>query len=275
MLASAANTLMIFSMKFAEKANTNRRNVILWNYVFGSILAFFFGGGCQGNLSVGREALFPMALGLLNSFLMVSCMLIQQNSISVNGAGITTTYNRLGVLIPTLLSVFLFQEYPSLLKIAGILLSIVAIVYSYDKKNSQGGKRYGLLIMVLALGGLIDFNSKLLGMFAGPEMKNTYAFATFFCGAVIMTVIALRSKSSFSQKDIQFGAMIGIPNICITFGIVSAALKLPSYLLFPVYSGTVILLVNVIGTLLLGEKLTKREIIATVMIAIALVLLNI
>ncbi len=56
---------------------------------------------------------------------------MRKNSISVNGAGITTTYNRLGVLIPT-------------------------------------------------LGGLIDFNSKLLGMFAGPEMKNTYAFATFF-----------------------------------------------------------------------------------------------
>ncbi len=274
-LAAASNTIMIFSMRFAEKAKAERRTIILWNYVFGSLLAFLLGGGFQGGLSFGKEALFPMALGLVNAFLMVACMLIQQNSISANGTGLTTTYNRLGVLIPTVLSIFLFQEYPSLLKIAGILLSVAAIIYSYDKKTSENGKNFGLLIGVLSFGGLIDFNSKLLGVFSEPEMKNIYTFITFFCSAVIMTVMVLKQKAPASKKDIKYGAMIGIPNICITFGMVGAAAQLPSYLVFPVYSGAVILLVNGIGAFLPGEKLTKREAIATAMIAAALVLLNI
>ena len=50
---------------------------------------------------------------------------------------------------------------------------------------------------------------------------------------------------------------------------------LPAYIVFPVYSGAVILLVNGIGAACFKERLTRREIIATAMIAAALVMLNI
>lgn len=50
---------------------------------------------------------------------------------------------------------------------------------------------------------------------------------------------------------------------------------LPAYIVFPVYSEAVILLVNGIGAAYFKERLTRREIIATAMIAAALVMLNI
>ena len=112
-LAICANTFMIFSMKFSEKAGADRNNIIFLNYVFGSALAFILGGGLQGGIALSRQAAVPIGLAAFNSLLMVACMLSQQVSISRNGAGITTTYNRLGVLIPTVLSIFMFHEYPT------------------------------------------------------------------------------------------------------------------------------------------------------------------
>ena len=55
---------------------------------------------------------------------------------------------------------------------------------------------------------------------------------------------------------------------------VGAASQLPAYIVFPVYSGAVILLVNGISMALLKEQLTKREMASTAMIGVALVLLN-
>lgn len=274
LLAITANTAMIFAMKFADKAKTDKRTVILFNYLFGSVLAFVLGGGFRGGMSFGQETVIPVGLAIFNAFLMVACMLIQQNSIGINGAGITTTYNRLGVLIPTVLSIFLFQEYPTILKIAGIILSVAAILYSYEK-GGEGRKNYMLLVLVLVIGGFIDFNSKLLGIIAVPEMKNIYTFSTFVFSGIITLVIVLVQKAEIGKKELLYGAMIGIPNICITFGMVSAAAVLPAYILFPVYSGAVILLVNSIGALLLKEKLSRKELVSTGMIAVALVMLNI
>lgn len=274
-VAIAANTMMIFAMKYAENAGTNRNSVIFWNYVFGSLLAVILSGGIESGLFLRKELVFPLCLAVFNAFLMVSCMLTQQVSISANGAGISTTYNRLGVLIPTILSIFLFKEYPTMLKIIGIAISIGAILYSYEKNERGLKKNYALLGVILVSGGLIDFDSKLLGAFAGDDMREIYIFSTFFFGACIMGIITLVKKSKMTRQDICYGAMIGIPNILITFGVVSAAAKLDAYIVFPVYSGAVILLVNGIGALLLKEKLTRRELISTGMIAIALVLLNI
>lgn len=275
LIAIVSNTVMIFALRYAEKADTNRKGVILWNYVFGTVLAVMINKGFVGQAFSPAEMNIPLGLGLFNAFLMVGCMLIQQKSICANGAGMTTTYNRLGILIPTLLSMILFQEYPQPLKIVGIVLSISAVLYSYEKDSGNGTKQYTLLILVLVIGGFIDFNSKLLGILTVPEMKNLYTCSTFFFSVVIMIIMTAVSKEKITKKEIVYGALVGIPNIGITFGMVGAAAKLPAYIVFPVYSGAVILFVNGIGGLLLKEKLSRRELIATAMIAAALALLNI
>lgn len=274
-LAITANTIMIFAMKSAENHGSDKKIMILFNYLFGGIIAVILSKGFAGLEITLEEVITPIALGLFNAFLMVSCMMTQQSSICKNGAGLTTTYNRLGVLIPTILSIFIFKEYPSWVKVLGILISVLAILYSYDKGNNSKSKKYHLLWLVLAMGGLIDFNSKILGMACEANLKDVYTVSTFAFSMVIMLVIVLVKKTKPNKVSIKYGALIGIPNICITFGMVRAASQLPSYIVFPVYSGAVILLVNGIGAMVFKEKLSKREKISTIMIAIALILLNI
>jgi len=275
LLAMTANTIMIFSMKYADKAGADSRGTIFLNYVFGSILTTILLKGFSVSGFTWEEIRVPVVFGIINAFFMVSCMVIQQASISSNGAGLTTTYNRLGVLIPTVLSIFLLHEYPTVMKAGGILLSVIAIVYSYEASEKEKRKNYLLLGLLLVLGGIIDFNSKILSIIAEPELKNVYTFSTFLSCAVLMLVVVLVKKPQIGKKEVFCGALIGIPNVGITFGMVRAAAAVPAYILYPVYSGSVILLVNGIGVFLLKEHLTKREQLSTAMIAVALVLLNI
>ncbi|MCI5688485.1 hypothetical protein AALA24_07200 [Anaerovoracaceae bacterium 42-11] len=102
-----------------------------------------------------------------------------------------------------------------------------------------------------------------------------YTCSTFFFSVIIMAILTVIGREKITIREIGYGALVGIPNIGITYGIVGAAAKLPAYIVFPVYSGAVILLVNGIGGLLLKEKLSRREFLATGMIAAALALLNI
>ncbi len=275
LIAVAANSILVFSMKSAENARTHRTAVVLCNYIFGALLVLLLSGGFSGQALPG-ERLWPLAgLALAGACLMTACMLIQQRSLHSNGAGITTTYNRLGVLIPTVLSVLLFREYPAAWKTCGIVLAAAAIVYSYERRADSGQKNYVLLALVLILGGLIDFISKLYGMFFPPEMKNLYTFVSFLISAAIMSVVVLLKKTPISCQDVVYGALVGIPNAGITLGMIGAAAVLPAYIVFPVYSGAVILIVNIGGALLFKERPTRREMISTGMIAAALVLLNI
>lgn len=294
LIAIAANTLMIFSMKRAETADAHRKSVVLCNYLFGACFIFLFGGGLALGESAGTGSGFALqglfsahigiaaGLALVNACLMTTCLLLQQSSLRTNGAGITTTYNRLGILIPTLLSALLFREYPTVLKAFGIALAIAAVLYSCEKESDQAAsqnadsrkKNYGLLALVFLTGGCIDFISKVFGILCQPELKTLYTFVTFLLCAVIMLVVILVQKEPLTRKDVAYGALIGIPNVGITFSMVSAAAVLPAYIVFPVYSGAVIIIINLASVVLFKERLTKREIIATAMIATALVLLN-
>lgn len=305
-------------MKGAENANTHRKSVVLCNYLFGACFIFFLGGGFDTQSLFAAHIAIAAGLALVNACLMTACLLLQQSSLRANGAGITTTYNRLGILIPTLLSALLFREYPTMVKACGIALAVAAVLYSCEKEPGRASvgdtdhgtgknlkviigqeptkqetaaarqdnqqpacretgsqkKNYGLLALVFLTGGCIDFISKLFGILCQPQLKTLYTFVTFlFCAAIMLAVVIVQ-KEPLTRKDVAYGALIGIPNVGITFSMVSAAAVLPAYIVFPVYSGAVIIIVNLAGVLLFKEHLTKREAIATAMIAAALVLLN-
>ena len=276
MMVIIANTIITFIIKISENKKTNRNNVTLINYIIGSIAALVLSSESLFNTSFDKNIIFVIFLGIFNAFLMTSCMLIQQKSISENGAGLSTMYNRLGILIPTLLSIFILSEKPSVFNYFGIALAVFAIIYSYKKEDEINNctKNYHLLYAILVLGGIIDFNSKLFSTFANLEYKGLYTLTSFFVSGVIMLIIVLKKESKITRKDIFYGVGIGLPNVFITFGMVLAASKLPAYLVFPAYGGSVIILVNLLDALIFKAKLSSREWYTTLIIVTALIMIN-
>lgn len=273
LLTIAANVVMIFVMRHSEHQQGNRYAVTVFNYITGIAVSLCLLGGRWPQSDAPGVGL-AVGLAFSNALCMVGCMLLIQYSILKNGAPMTTTFNRLGILIPTVLSILLFRETPSMLQVAGLAAAAFAIAYlSGGRSGSRITAPLGLAL-VFVVGGLIDFHSKVYNIFGQSALQEFYVLSTFVLSFVISLVLLLWKNRRISPRDVLCGILVGLPNQAVTFCMVKAAAILPAYVVFPVYSAAVILAVNVINFLMFREKPTVRELRGTAIIAAALVLLN-
>lgn len=269
-----SNVAMVFVMKYSETHSGNRYAATLFNYVAGVALTYLLMDD-KTLYYEGEGGRFAIGLAVLNALCMTSCMLLNQYSISRNGAPLSTTFNRLGILIPTILSMLFFRELPAMVQIAGIGLAVLSILYiNGGEKEGSRIESLPALLLVFIIGGLIDFNSKVYGMFGDTRLQDYFVFCTFLFCTLFSAVLLLKKNPRIKMKDVIAGILMGVPNQMITYSMVRAVLFLPAYLVFPLYSAGVILGVNVINFLVFREKPTRRECIATGIIATALLLLN-
>lgn len=280
------NVGMIFAMKLSETKQCARSSVTFVNYIAGIAVSFIMLQDKQRIFTMD-SGWFTIGLGTFNAVCMTGCLILYQYSIRRNGAPLSTTFNRLGILIPTVLSALFFGEYPKTAQIAGIVAAAAAIIYINGKsgkmmkeadteKRAAGtsAKSVPLLTAVFLIGGLIDFNSKVFNTVGDKNFQDKFVLYTFVFSAVISGCIVLFQRSRITRRELFFGICIGIPNTLMTYFMVKASAVLPAYLAFPLYSASVIFIVNIINAAVFKEKPTPREIRATLLIAAALVLLN-
>lgn len=266
-----ANIIMIFIMKKSDESNADSRQTLFINYITAFILSyisFLLKYKIEFNYSL-------LLLAIVNGILMAICMILQKKSIIENGAGISTIYNRLGIIIPTVFSIVFLNEDPRYTNLLGIVLSIVAIILSYNKTNEQKFIKYKYLFSILIFGGLIDFNYKIATYFWEAKYIGQYILFSFGIAFLVMGVSLCKEKFKLGNKEIKYGIGIGLANYCITWGVIHATLVLPSYIVFPVYSGCVIFFVNLIEWIFFKAKHTIKDAITMVIIFLSVLLINI
>jgi multidrug transporter EmrE-like cation transporter len=143
--------------------------------------------------------------------------------------------------------------------------------------NDEGNniKSFPLLIVVFVVGGMVEFSFKLYNMYGNIDIKENYLFWTFLFSAMISGIILIRKEPKFGKMDIILGMLTGLPNFFVSFFSLLAVAVLPTYIVYPMICVGTILLVNVVNLCVFKEKPSKCELISTVGILIALVLLNV
>lgn len=273
----ASHSLVMFAMRFTEAHSGNRYAATVCTYIICAIISFFM----MDDYTLFRFEsgyYFALLMSVYNSICMTMGMILCRLSMGKNGTPISTTFNRLGILIPTLFSIVFFGERPGFVQIAGIVLGITAIVYINSGKESKKQNHIQsmkLLISIFLVGGCIDLNTKIFEIYGEKELNDYYVFVTFVFCIIVSLVIMLKKQREFTKDDVIVGCLTGVPNTFILYFSLKAVQYLPAYIVFPAYSAGVILVVNVVNFLIFREKLLKEEKIATVMVAIALVLINI
>lgn len=271
--AIGANVCMTFLMKYSETHHGNRYALNIWNYLTGTIVSFFLLKD-KSRLIVNDGGV-TFLLSVVNGILFVAAMVMIQQSIRKNGAPLTTTFNRLGILIPTVLSAILFAEIPGGVQILGLLLCVFAIIYmNTGKKEERPAFATGLLL-IFVLGGMVDFLSKIYSRYFEKENQTYFVLYTFLAACIISTVMFFRQKRKMKLQDVLIGIGVGIPNQLTTLLILWASMKLPAYIVYPTYSAGLILLVNVINFIVFREKLSRRQYMATGLIGAGLICINI
>ena len=197
--AIGVNLCMTFLMRYSEHHDGNRYALNIWNYITGTLISFFM---LEDKTLVLHSDLLSVISGILNGIGFVARR---------NGAPLTTTFNRLGILIPTILSALLFLEIPAPVQIAGLILCSAAILLM-----NSGGKEerpafvFGLLAIFI-LGGTLDFVSKVYSRYYGADSQTCFVLYTFLAALAVSVLLFLRDGGPMRLQDILIGIGVGIP----------------------------------------------------------------
>lgn len=279
LLAILCSSSIALIFKYSESRGLNRYALTTTNYVTamlvsaGMVLVSFLKGGYKlspsapklmteftevviknsGTFSPEASAAWAVIMGVLTGILYFSNFLCYQESVKRNGAGLSGTFGRLGILVPMIFSVVIWKEFPGILQTIGILLSIASILMvNLSFKKDEVGSFSILLILLLALGGLGDFQNKLFQKYALLHYKDLFLLVIFFSAFLISVCFTIKAKEKVTGRDIVTGLSVGIPNLFSSYFLILALNSIPTTIAFPVYSAGSILFINIGGMLILS-----------------------
>ncbi len=271
-LAIVSSCMVSVLMRISSKYCKSNSSLTMMSYVMCSALGWMHSGAAQ--LFPAAEGL-PLALmlGIIAGVLYLGSFLLLQWNIAQNGVVLSSTFMKLGVLVPTILSLTVFHEQPQPWQIAGIVLSAAAILLMQSGK-SERKLHFGALTALLLIGGAGNAMSKIYEEIGPALLKEQFLLYIFLFALILNIILCILKKELISPWTVLFGLVIGIPNYYCTRFLLLSLNKIDAVIAYPSYSVGGIVLVTLIGVICFHEKLEKRKLLSMLLIAMSLVLLN-
>jgi drug/metabolite transporter (DMT)-like permease len=259
---------LLLSFKVIERFRLNTFHVIVFNYITCVLTGSVVNGSFPITAENIQSAWFRWAL--LMGALFISLFTIIGYTAQRVSVAVASVANKLSMVIPFIFSIFLYKEDSGGLKIAGVVLALVAV---YCTMVSSGGGNSGLvkrnkwlviLPLVLFVGsGLLDTLVKYVEQkYLNESNSDDYLVSGFFTAASVGLAILLyqvvAKKKSFSYNSVVAGIAIGIPNYFSIWFLVRVLKSNPgdSSRVMPINNMGIVLVCAVVAWLLFKERLS-------------------
>lgn len=260
---------LTLSFKVCEKYNVSIFQAIVFNYITCVITGSIVNAAFPINVEVLQQTWFHWALVM--GVLFVSIFNIVGMTAQRIGVAVASVANKLSLIIPVVLSVYLYHETVKGWKLFGIILALIAVLltcYQPLKKNDANKERYRkwryLLPIVLFLGsGFLDaLINHVQQTYVTVENSNAYLISGFFSAAAIGLLFLCYQyfigKQVFLFKNLLAGILIGIPNYFSIWCLVRFLKQSPwqSSASIPVNNMGIVLFSSVVAWILFKERLS-------------------
>lgn len=274
LLAIASSAVIAVVMRISAGKVQANMTMLAVNYLTCLLLGAIYAGFQVLPLDApGFETV--VAMGAVNGILYLLGFVLLQYNTRKNGVVLSSVFMKLGLLVPMVLSVFLFRELPTGLQWAGFILAVGAIILiNYEKGAPLSGAKLPLVLMLLACGSG-DAMSKIFEVFGPKAYPDQFLFYTFVSAFLLCIGRILAKKERPDKQALLFGVAVGIPNFFSAKFLLMALGHLPAVIVYPTFSVATILAVTLTGIFLFKERLSKHQWAALAVILTALILLNI
>ena len=261
---------LTLSFKACERYRVNVFQAIVFNYITCVITGSIVNGAFPIHAENIQTPWFKWAC--IMGLMFVSIFNVVAITAQRIGVAVASVANKLSLIIPVILSVYLYQETVAGWKAVGVALALVAVVltcYS-PKKNIDGqpAKKsmfiYFLPFILFLSSGLLDALINHVQLtYVTDENNNDYLVSSFFSAATIGTIVLLiqyvRKKEIFAIRNVIAGVLIGIPNYFSIWCLVHFLKQSPwqTSASIPVNNMGIVLFSSVVAWLLFKEKLSK------------------
>jgi multidrug transporter EmrE-like cation transporter len=188
---------------------------------------------------------------------------------ATTASGSPGSFAKLGILLPTVLSLAAWRESPTVGQWAGVGLAVGSLLLVHGPR--AGGRSPWLLALFL-FGGMSEFANKVFQRHGLQADKSLFLLTTF-SGAFVLSLVALAvSRRRIRWSDVGLGIAVGVPNLFSSFFLILALEDVPAVVAFPVYGAGTVLALAAAGVLVFRERLGRAEWAAVAATAGALVL---
>jgi drug/metabolite transporter (DMT)-like permease len=252
LLSSVCSLTIAHLLKLTEVKGLRTLNTLTVNYLVAFVFAFGVGIWEGSGTHIASQSGYLILFCIIVGAFFIGNFVVYGKSVHTNGVGITIAAMRLSLLVPVLISVFLYTEYLSMLKITGIVLVLGALVLLIPKKSSVkigNVDASWLLVIIFLLSGFADASLKIYNEDFSSNLNESIFMGMVFVGAFIIGLVfcLFRKGPLVTKKEALLGASIGIPNLYSSIFLIYALEGISGAVAFPVVNT-----INVLGGTFLG-----------------------
>jgi multidrug transporter EmrE-like cation transporter len=277
LLSALSSVLIAHLLKVTEVKKLRTLPTLTINYLFAGVFAFIIEiKSGSGFLFLHNPSIlffcFIVGAFFIGNFLMYS------KSVHANGVGVTISAMRVSLLVPVLVSLFLYDESLTLTGTVGVILVIGALILLLPKKKSIKIGRMDagwLLFFIFLVAGFADASLKIYEEEFSLQF-NELAFMTlvfgsaFSIGAIAMLI---RRESFFTAKEASIGCLIGIPNLYSSIFLIYALKDIDGAIAYPMVNVLSVVAGSALGFWFWNDEVTEWQWLGIGIAVIAIILL--
>lgn len=265
-LSIMSSSIILVLFKMAKKWNIEIFLIIVINY---------FAAGVVGHLINTPSAIMDIyrfddptwiPIALIIGSLLIAIFFVLGTSSQVAGVSITSVASKMSVIVPIVFSIMFYNENVYLLKIAGIVIALIAVLFSSIKnKGERLDKRYIFLPLITFLGtGTIDALIKYTQQeYINPDNSAVFTSilfgVAFFLGIIASILKNISIKRFLQPRVLLLGIGLGLANYGSIYYLIRALgeSSTDSSIIFGMNNIGVVALSVLVGLVFFQEKLSK------------------
>lgn len=264
LLSSVCSLTIAHLLKLTEVKELRTLNTLTVNYLVAFIVALTVGVAEGESLNLSSMPSYLILFCIVVGAFFIGNFVVYGKSVHTNGVGITIAAMRLSLLVPILISILMYGEYLSTVKIVGVILVFGALVLLIPKKKGvKIGKMDAswLLLIIFLLSGFADASLKIYNEDFSLNLNESMFMGVVFVGAFVigLALCLVRSGPLITKDEAILGASIGIPNLYSSIFLIYALDGISGAVAFPVVNTINVLGGTFLGLLIWNDKVSTKQ----------------
>lgn len=278
LLSSVCSLTIAHLLKLTEVKELRTLNTLTVNYLVAFVFAFGVGLSQSTGNNFSSQGIYLIVFCIIVGAFFIGNFVVYGKSVHLNGVGITITAMRLSLMVPVLISVFLYAEYLGLIKILGVVLVFGALVLLIPKKNSVKIGRLNaswLLVIIFLLSGFADASLKIYEEDFSTNLNESMFMGMVFLGAFVIGAVLclIQGGPLIKKREAMLGASIGIPNLYSSIFLIYALGGISGSIAYPIVNILNVLGGTFLGLLIWKDRVTTKQWIGITVALIAILIL--
>ncbi|MCG8372259.1 MAG: DMT family transporter [Balneolales bacterium] len=261
-LSVSCSLIIAHLLKATERSNVSLLHVLTINYFVAATVSFFTNQSSYADPFI--EVLPTLSIGLFLGILFIANFFLYSICIQKIGMGVSIAAMRLSLIIPIIVSVFVFGEFLTLNKYLAIGIVFLAFALMLPRNNEElsfPGKILFLPVLLFLFNGVVDAVLKIYERQHSHVLSEELFLAFIFFTAFLVGLFVLiyKGELKFTKREFVYGVLIGVANLYSTFFLLLALKGLSGALVFSLTNILNVVLGTFIGILIWKDQLTLKQ----------------